>query len=187
MFQSINILIERYGLEASTQDIIDSYMEHVNLHRAELQKDIAGVKETLAALQNDGRFDFCVASNGEHQNVVASLHHAGLMHYFTEDSIFNASMVAEPKPSPLLFLHAAQQCGYKGHQCIVIEDTAIGAQAGKAAGFYVYGTVACAPAAHKKDEERALKKANADIILDNFLHIGDDIIAKKTKSYLMSA
>jgi len=187
MFQSIQILIDRYALDISVQSVIDAYMEQVSIHRPQLQKSIAGVKETLEALKNHGGFDMCVASNGEQENVIASLEHAGLMQYFTKDTIFNASMVAEPKPSPLLFLHAAEKCGYAGKECIVIEDTAIGTKAGKAANFYVYGTTACASAAHKKHEEIALNKAKADIVLDNFIHIGEDIIAKKTKSYLMSA
>jgi HAD superfamily hydrolase (TIGR01509 family) len=187
MFQSIQILIDRYALDITVQAVIDGYMEQVTAHRAKLQKNIAGVKETLEALQNHGGFDMCVASNGEQDNVIASLEHAGLMQYFTKDVIFNASMVAEPKPSPLLFLHAAEKCGYAGQECIVVEDTAIGTKAGKSADFYVYGTTACASPAHKKHEEMALNKAKADIVLDNFMHIGDDIIAKKTKSYLMSA
>jgi|TARA_R110002126_G_scaffold13118_4_gene57018 HAD superfamily hydrolase (TIGR01509 family) len=187
MFQSIQILIDRYDLDITVPAVIDGYMEQVTIHRAKLQKNIAGVKETLEALQSHGGFEFCVASNGEQENVIASLEHAGLMQYFNQDTIFNASMVAEPKPSPLLFLHAAEKCGYQGQECIVVEDTAIGTRAGKAANFYVYGTTACASAAHKKDEEIALHKAKADIVLDNFMHIGEDIIAKKTKSYLMSA
>jgi HAD superfamily hydrolase (TIGR01509 family) len=187
MFQSIQILIDRYHLNTSVQTVIEGYMEQVTLHRAKLQNSIAGVKETLEALKSHGGFDMCVASNGEQENVIASLQHAGLMQYFTPDMIFNASMVAQPKPSPLLFLHAAEKCGYAGQECIVVEDTAIGTKAGKAADFYVYGTTACASPAHKKAEEMALNKAKADIVLDNFIQIGKDIIAKKTKSYLMSA
>jgi beta-phosphoglucomutase-like phosphatase (HAD superfamily) len=113
--------------------------------------------------------------------------HADLMQYFSEERIFNASMVAEPKPSPLLFLHAAQKCGYEGKACIVVEDTPLGTQAGKAAGFSVYAFTGCVMDAHKKAEELALKKACADHIFDNFMQLSGDIIQEKTKSYLMSA
>ena len=43
------------------------------------------------------------------------------------------------KPSPILFLHAAQQLGVKPSECIVIEDSAHGIMAAKAAGMFCIG------------------------------------------------
>lgn len=43
------------------------------------------------------------------------------------------------KPSPLIFLHAAQQLGVKPAECIVIEDSAHGIMAAKAAGMFCIG------------------------------------------------
>lgn len=185
--KSAQYLIETYNLDVSVEEITAAYMQEIILHRKEHQKIIPGVKESLEALAKDGRFDMCVASNGEYNNIIASLMHADLMQFFSEDRIFNASMVAEPKPSPLLFLHAAQKCGYEGKDCIVVEDTPLGTTAGKAAGFKVYAFTGCVMDSHKKSEELALKKVGADYIFDKFSQISGDIIAEKTKSYLMSA
>lgn len=185
--KSAQILIDEYKLDTSVEEITAAYMQEIVMHRKEHQKIIPGVKESLEKLSQDGRFEMCVASNGEYNNIIASLMHADLMQYFSEERIFNASMVAEPKPSPLLFLHAAQKCGYEGKACIVVEDTPLGTQAGKAAGFSVYAFTGCVMDAHKKAEELALKKAGADHIFDNFMQLSGDIIQEKTKSYLMSA
>lgn len=43
------------------------------------------------------------------------------------------------KPSPILFLHAAQQLGVTPSECIVIEDSAHGIMAAKAAGMFCIG------------------------------------------------
>ena len=43
------------------------------------------------------------------------------------------------KPSPILFLHAAQKLGVQPSECIVIEDSAHGVMAAKAAGMFCIG------------------------------------------------
>lgn len=185
--KSAEILIKRYDLQVNVQDIVDEFMRQISLNRADKQQIIPGVKDSLALLKQDGRFEFCVASNGEHQNIVDSLIHAGLYEFFAEDRIFNASMVAEPKPSPLLFIHAAKTAGYSIENSCVIEDTPLGTQAGKSGGFFVYGFTGCIDKDHQKEAEIALYKKKADKVFNNFLHIADNIIEEKTKSYLMSA
>jgi beta-phosphoglucomutase-like phosphatase (HAD superfamily) len=47
--------------------------------------------------------------------------------------------VAEGKPSPLLFLHAAEQMKTRPAQCLVVEDSRFGVQAAVAAGIPVVG------------------------------------------------
>lgn len=185
--QSAQLLIDRYELDVSIEEITAEYMAETVNHRAEHQRIIPGVKESLEELHKDGRFEFCVASNGEYQNVVDSLKQAGLMEYFTEDRIFNAAMVTEPKPSPMLFQYAASKCGHANNGCIVVEDTPIGTKAGKAANYFVYGFTGCAHENHKKDEEMALEKAKADMIFNKFTDISKHIISEKTSTYLMSA
>ena len=96
-------------------------------------------------------------------------------------------MVAAPKPSPLLFLHAAKSCGFEGQHSIVIEDTAVGTLAGKAANYFVYGFTGCVADEHKSIEEAALNNAKVDKIFNSFIHMTDDIIEEKSDSYRMSA
>ena len=48
-------------------------------------------------------------------------------------------MVKNGKPSPDVFLYAAEKMGIKPEHCLVIEDSVPGVQAAKAAGMRVLG------------------------------------------------
>jgi beta-phosphoglucomutase-like phosphatase (HAD superfamily) len=60
---------------------------------------------------------------------------AGLLHYFVDEHIFSSKMVANGKPAPDLFLHAAKAFNYLPKDCLVIEDSHFGIQAANAAGM----------------------------------------------------
>jgi HAD superfamily hydrolase (TIGR01509 family) len=60
----------------------------------------------------------------------------GFAHYF-EGRIFSFEDVEQPKPAPDLYLAAAQDCGVRPEDCLVVEDSATGAAAGLAAGCRV--------------------------------------------------
>jgi beta-phosphoglucomutase-like phosphatase (HAD superfamily) len=62
----------------------------------------------------------------------------GLLSHFG-GSLFSAMDVARGKPSPDLFLHAAQTMGAAPGRCAVVEDTRLGVEAGMAAGMAVFG------------------------------------------------
>ena len=78
----------------------------------------------------------CVASNGSLERVSTILDIIGLTAPFG-GRIFSATMVAQGKPHPDLFLYAAQQMRISPPRCIVVEDSRIGVQAGLAAGMRV--------------------------------------------------
>ena len=61
-----------------------------------------------------------------------------LARYFG-DRVFSATMVANGKPAPDLFLLAAQRMGVSPKECVVIEDSHSGVRAGLAAGMTVFG------------------------------------------------
>ena len=52
--------------------------------------------------------------------------------------IFSAEEVAEGKPAPDLFLHAAARMGVEPARCAVVEDSVPGVEAALAAGMDVY-------------------------------------------------
>ena len=55
-----------------------------------------------------------------------------------EGRIFSATEVANGKPAPDLFLHAAGRLGTAPERCAVVEDSAYGVQAARAAGMHVF-------------------------------------------------
>jgi HAD superfamily hydrolase (TIGR01509 family) len=99
-------------------------------------KPVEGVPELLRAL----RIPYCVASNGEPMHMELGLGAAGLMP-FVKGRLFSAKQVANPKPAPDVYLHAAQAMAAAPDRCAVVEDTATGVTAGIAAGMTVFGFV----------------------------------------------
>jgi HAD superfamily hydrolase (TIGR01509 family) len=80
----------------------------------------------------------CVASSGSHDKLRFTLGHTGLYQRF-EGRIFSAYEVANGKPAPDLFLHAAERMGTEPARCAVVEDTLYGVLAARAAGMRVFG------------------------------------------------
>ncbi len=106
-------------------------VRHALLERftAELQpiKDIATLLQALNT-------SVCVATSSDPIRAASSLAMTGLDHFFT-NRVFTASMVKNGKPAPDLFLHAASALNTRAERCIVIEDSAYGLIAAKAAGM----------------------------------------------------
>jgi HAD superfamily hydrolase (TIGR01509 family) len=80
----------------------------------------------------------CVASSGSHDKLRFTLGHTGLYERF-EGRIFSGYEVANGKPAPDLFLHAAARMGAEPARCAVVEDTRYGVQAARAAGMRAFG------------------------------------------------
>ncbi len=72
-------------------------------------------------------------------NVRAVLEKAGLLDAF--QVVIGGDEIAKGKPSPEIFLLAAEGLGLAVQECIIIEDSASGVQAAKAGGFYCVGLV----------------------------------------------
>ena len=103
---------------------------------AELEA-ISGVANTLSQLTQSK----CVASSGAPDKIQRNLTLTGLIDFFEPDHLFSTHMVKKPKPAPDLFLHAAKHFDTHPKNCLVIEDTTLGIQAGFAAGMTVFGFV----------------------------------------------
>ena len=95
------------------------------------------IVELLNALDGTG-IRTCVASSGTHERMRFTLGHTGLYDRFA-GRIFSATEVAEGKPSPLLFLHAAGRMETEPAHCLVVEDSRYGVQAALAAGMRCVG------------------------------------------------
>jgi HAD superfamily hydrolase (TIGR01509 family) len=82
----------------------------------------------------------CVASSSPHNRVRMSLESTGLFRFF-DPNVFSASDVPNGKPSPDLFLYAAQKMGVSPSNCIVVEDSPAGISAATAAGMMSIGFI----------------------------------------------
>jgi HAD superfamily hydrolase (TIGR01509 family) len=82
----------------------------------------------------------CVASSSQMERLRVSLEVTGLLSCFVPH-LFSATMVAQGKPAPDLFLHVAERMAVAPAACLVIEDSAAGIEAGLRAGMRVFGFV----------------------------------------------
>ena len=95
-------------------------------------RPVDGVEEALARIDTP----VCVASSSGHESLRFKLELTGLYERFA-GRIFSASEVANGKPAPDLFLHAASRMGALPSDCVVVEDSRYGVQAARAAGMAV--------------------------------------------------
>jgi HAD superfamily hydrolase (TIGR01509 family) len=109
----------------------------------ELRRAVEPIDGVRAALEQV-RLPLAVASNSGHERVAISLERAGLADLFG-DRIFSAEDVANPKPFPDVYLHAARTLGASPARCLVLEDSVAGLSAARTAGMR---TIAFIGAAH---------------------------------------
>ena len=105
-------------------------------YRMAFERDLVAVDGVVEAL-DELRLPRCVASSGSHAKMRRTLGQTGLWHRF-EGRIFSATEVANGKPAPDLFLHAAGTMGAAPGRCAVVEDSAYGVQAARSAGMHVF-------------------------------------------------
>jgi HAD superfamily hydrolase (TIGR01509 family) len=138
-----DVVLERSGCRLP-DDFDETFHDRVfAAFRSEL-KAVDGVHEVLAELDADG-VPYCVASSGGHERIRVALRKTGLYERFGEGQIFSAEDVGRGKPSPDLFLLAAEKMGVRPERCAVVEDSPLGVQAALAAGMDVYGFTAMTP------------------------------------------
>jgi HAD superfamily hydrolase (TIGR01509 family) len=130
---SISALVAReYALELDEPALTAMRTRLYERFEAELEP-VPGIDKLLT----DFPLAHCVASSSQLERIRLCLTKTGLIGHF-EPNIFSASMVANGKPAPDLFLHAARTMGYEPGNCIVIEDSPAGIRAAKAAGMTAF-------------------------------------------------
>ncbi|MCB2410518.1 HAD family hydrolase [Hymenobacter lucidus] len=78
-----------------------------------------------------------LASSASKETIARVFTRFELYPYF--DNLVSGEDFPQSKPNPAIFLHAAQLAGIPPHECLVIEDSANGVTAAKAAGMYCVG------------------------------------------------
>ncbi|MCW2478622.1 6-phosphogluconate phosphatase [Candidatus Symbiopectobacterium sp. NZEC135] len=157
----VNIFIP-YGLQLSLEEVIKTYKgvklydiidrvsaqhgltvvpETLEKHfRAEIARlfeeslqPIDGIPELLAAIT----VPMGVVSNGPVSKMHHSLGLTGLREYFA-DRLYSGYDLKKWKPDPAVIYHAAQQMQVNLENCLLVEDSFSGVEAGIAAGIPVY-------------------------------------------------
>ena len=139
MPQCLEIITKLLGRPVPQQFVEEYHSRSAAALKAEL-KAVPDIETLLAAM----RIPFCVASSGTHEKMQTTLGITGLLPQF-RGKMYSVTEVAQSKPFPDVFLHAARQQGVMPADCAVIEDTPTGVRAGVAAGMTVFGYCALTP------------------------------------------
>ncbi|EGE55193.1 UNVERIFIED_ORG: HAD superfamily hydrolase (TIGR01509 family) [Rhizobium esperanzae] len=159
------------SVEAKTGTPLPRYfyaqLDHISTLR--LEADLAEIPFARQAISKIATLR-CVASSTPAARLRWKLQHVGLIDLF-DPHIFSADLVLNGKPAPDLFLHAAMAFNVLPHDCIVVEDSANGVIAGKAAGMRVIGFIAGNHCSEEHGE--SLLRSGADMIVEKY----DDLAA----------
>lgn len=135
-----DVIAERHGATLP-EGFDDLFHDRVfAAFEAEL-RPVAGVEKFLTHLQEHG-VRYCVASSAHHSWIRTAHRLTGLSGHFTDALLFSAQDVGVGKPAPDLFQHAARTMGADPSRCLVLEDSANGVLAARAAAMDVYGYTA---------------------------------------------
>ncbi len=110
--------------------------QYRDLVRTEGLSLLPGVQDWLERLHADG-WRQAVASSAPPANIAVLLEVLHVGHLF--EATVSAEDVAHGKPAPDVFLRAAERLGVPPDRCVVVEDAAVGVEAGRRAGMRTVG------------------------------------------------
>ena len=113
---------------------------------------------------NHNRF---IGSNSGKERIVRGLKKVGIDRYFDEDSISSFDTVGKSKPEPDVYQRLIDIATLDIKETIIIEDSAIGIQAGVATGVKVIGLTA-GKHWHKDRSDQELLDAGAYDVVKNY-------------------
>lgn len=130
---SAEYMAAKYSLPRVDDVIAEYQAELLVRYETELEAfdDVVGAIRELAAQG----VRLGVASSSDRAELDLKLRRFDLIRYF--DAVVGGDDVAATKPAPDVYLRAAERMGLAPHDCLVIEDSAIGAEAATAAGMRV--------------------------------------------------
>jgi len=114
------------------------------------------IEETLEMLKKQG-IKLACASSSSIEYIHRLLDQCKIKDYF--DLIVSGDDFTLSKPDPEIYLHCASILEAQPEQCLVIEDSPFGIQAGKSAGMLVVAI---------KEHYFGLDQSQADIMIDSF-------------------
>ena len=145
------------------QSFFDDIMSLTNDLFSNELKVVFGVNHFLENT-NHNRF---IGSNSGKERIIRGLKKVGIDRYFNEDSISSFDLVGKSKPEPDVFQRLIDIANLDKKETIVIEDSAIGIQAGVATGVKVIGLTA-GKHWHKDRSDQELLDAGAYDVVKNY-------------------
>ena len=153
---------DRLDLDSAMVKMLN-YLGKRKRHRIRPYWIIPGAKEMLQQLHS--RYHLGVVSARDEASSMAFIHQHGLADYFKVVVTSQTCRYTKPFPHPLLY--AAEQLAVKPEECLMVGDTTVDMRAARLAGMGAVG-VLCG-----FGTERELRRAGADLILENTAELMD--------------
>jgi HAD superfamily hydrolase (TIGR01509 family) len=118
-------------------DWVPGFYARLNARLAQGVPLIPGILGVLDRLDAAG-IPYAMGSNGPMAKMAVTLGQHGLEARFG-GHIYSGQALGKPKPAPDVYLHASKALGVDPAECVVIEDSASGALAARAAGITCFG------------------------------------------------
>ena len=130
MFQTVHDLNDMFEHALDAAEVAAAQARYVAdfLKTVQGREEVVGLARELADVA-----PMAVASGGHRNNVHTTLTAIGVIELFRV--IVTHEDVTQSKPSPEMFLLAADRLGVKPQNCLVYEDSPTGVEAAKAAGM----------------------------------------------------
>jgi len=158
-FEKITERIEESLQKPLPKTFLSEYLERTFSALASELKPVGGIEAALEKIDKIN-LPYCIASNGPHAKIKKTLGITSMFSRF-DGRIFSAADVPRAKPFPDLFLFAAKHFSVEPASCLVVEDSAGGVIAAKAAGMTAFGF--CARTPREKLEAAGADRVFADM------------------------
>ncbi|CAK0773744.1 phosphoglycolate phosphatase [Gammaproteobacteria bacterium] len=152
-------ILEKTGIDSEKRDaslpgLVENYEAARQVAKFSLNP---GIEELLDAARQQ-ELKLAVVSNNHTEHVKEILYRNDLARFFDEVVGNDIEHIAK-KPSPDAYLLATRILGVNPAQCVVIEDSLLGAQAGRAAGCYTVGVATGAETFERLDTSNLVDRA----------------------------
>ncbi|KHD25650.1 HAD family hydrolase [Vibrio caribbeanicus] len=143
---------QRLGVKVSIDKLEPVYRDYLDgLFDAQLQP-MEGVFDVLDYFDTKG-IEYCVASNGPRVKIERALELTGLLPQF-KGKIFSAFDTNSWKPEPDLVMYSAMNMGFRLEECMYVDDTPKGLEAGVRAGVKTVHLIGINERAHELNIEK---------------------------------
>ena len=167
-----NVIIPDLGWASTPGEIEALAREKEESYRALVREHgiapLAGVRELLAALQNEN-IPAAIGSSTERANLDLLLDLMDLRRFF--QVIVSGEEVTHGKPDPSIFLLAAERLGHAPRYCLVIEDAHVGIEAAHSAGIPVLAVATTHPLSELQDADAAVESL-MDVSIETLRNVG---------------
>ena len=122
------MLLKRFGEQFPVDEVVRRHVSYSQEHFETFGVPLkAGALELLSYLKDKG-YQMVVASSSHAKRIQHVLEETGMLAYI--DNYIGGDEVVEGKPNPEIFLKAAALVGANHHECVVVEDSEAGIEAG---------------------------------------------------------